>query len=328
MNYGPLVFLAAFFALATSWCGFVLTPQLQIGRLPQAHTVGGAASTYPVARPGLAQQGMEVYRANGCAACHSQQVGQTGTVLEIALTEAGTNQPATIAALLTLAEGSTDHAPALSLLAPVPSAPSNSTNATILAGLPRAFLRSSTREAANAAIKTLDATSAKAQLWIVPVGPDLARGWGERRSVAEDYLFDRTVMPGSQRVGPDLANLGARLPDANWHLRHLYAPRLEVKGSVMPPYRFLFEKRKIKDRQSPEALALPGDLAPGDGYEIVPTQAAQALVAYLTDLHADAPLFNAPMTRPATAEATTSTNAPAAPGTASTNAAPTHAAAP
>src|ERR1039458_8749758 len=60
---------------------------------------------------------------------------------------------------------------------------------------------------------------------------------------------------GSQRVGPDLADAGARLPDANWHLRHLYAPRIEVKGSVMPPYRFLFEKRRVGHSPSPEALA-------------------------------------------------------------------------
>ena len=39
MNNGPLVFLAAFFALASSWCGFVLAPQLQIGRLQQTNTV-------------------------------------------------------------------------------------------------------------------------------------------------------------------------------------------------------------------------------------------------------------------------------------------------
>ena len=49
----------------------------------------------------------------------------------------------------------------------------------------------------------------------------------------------------------------------------------------MPPYRFLFEKRKIGRRPSPEALALPGELAPGAGYEIVPKPAAKALVAYL-----------------------------------------------
>ena len=31
MNHGPIVFLGVFFALATSWFGFVLMPQLQIG---------------------------------------------------------------------------------------------------------------------------------------------------------------------------------------------------------------------------------------------------------------------------------------------------------
>ena len=173
MNYGPLVFLAAFFALASSWCGFVLTPQLQIGRLQQTNTVGGAAVAYPVARPGLAQQGMEVYRANGCAYCHSQQVGQTGTLLDIALTDAGTNQATTIAALLKLAESSPEHPARLTMLPPSQPGQSNAANTTLLEGLPRVFLRSSTREAANAAIKTLNATSAKAQLWIVPVGPDL-----------------------------------------------------------------------------------------------------------------------------------------------------------
>ena len=51
MNYGPLLFLAAFFALASSWCGFVLSPQLQIGHLQQTNTLGSAAMPYPVARP-------------------------------------------------------------------------------------------------------------------------------------------------------------------------------------------------------------------------------------------------------------------------------------
>jgi cbb3-type cytochrome oxidase cytochrome c subunit len=324
MNYGPLVFLAAFFALASSWCGFVLTPQLQVGRLQQTNTVGSAAATYPVARPGLARQGLEVYRANGCAYCHSQQIGQTGTVLDIALTDAGTNQAATITALLKLTESAPDQPARLTMLAPVQPGRSNAANTTILEGLPKAFLRSSTREAANAALKTLNATSAKAQLWIIPVGPDLARGWGKRRTVAEDFLFDSPVMPGSQRVGPDLADLRARQPDANWHLRHLYAPRLEVKGSSMPPYRFLFEKRKMGHRPSPEALDLSGDAAPGDGYEIVPKPAAKALVAYLTSLRADAPLFDAPMTLPAPAGTPASTNAPVVPATTSTNAAPTN----
>jgi cbb3-type cytochrome oxidase cytochrome c subunit len=321
MNYGPLVFLAAFFALASSWCGFVLTPQLQIGRLQQTNTVGGAAVTYPVARPGLAQQGLEVYRANGCAYCHSQQVGQTGTVVDIALTEAGTNQAATVAALVSLANGLTNESTALKALPPLEPGRSDALGTNLLEGLPRAFFRSSTPGAANAAVKTIHATSAKAQLWIVPVGSDVARGWGRRRTVAEDYLFDSPVMPGSQRVGPDLANIGTRLPDAHWHLLHLYAPKIQVKESTMPQYRFLFEKRKIERHPSPEALVLTGDLAPTPGYEVVPKPAAKALVTYLVSLRADAPLFVAPVTV-AAAAAPMPTNGPAPSRVSSTNAVP------
>ncbi len=56
------------------------------------------------------------------------------------------------------------------------------------------------------------------------------------------------VQLGSLRVGPDLADVGARLPDANWQLLHLYAPQSVVKNSAMPPFRFLFEVRKDRRR--------------------------------------------------------------------------------
>jgi cytochrome c oxidase cbb3-type subunit 2 len=167
----------------------------------------------------------------------------------------------------------------------------------------------------------LKAAGGKAQIWIVPVGPDLVRGWGRRRTVAEDFLFDYPVMTGEQRNGPDLANVGVRLPDANWHLLHLYAPRLSQKGSTMPPYRFLFRKRKIEQGASPEALALPPELAPEPGYEVVPTHEALALAAYLTSLHADEPLYVAPLTV-ASANPESATNAPAGSGSTSTNTAP------
>src|ERR1700741_2098506 len=98
MNYGPLIFLAAFFALAGSWFGFVLTPQMQVGRLQQTNTVPDNV-IYPVARPGLAKEGLDVYRANGCAACHSQQVRRTGTEAEVLLTEIGTNRAAVVKAI-------------------------------------------------------------------------------------------------------------------------------------------------------------------------------------------------------------------------------------
>jgi len=326
MNHGPLIFLAAFFALASSWCGFVLAPQVQVGQLQQTNTLSGGA-TYPLARSGMAQQGLQVYRANGCASCHSQQVRQSGTLCDVVLNEAGTNEPALVAALLTLKCGilpteterrigtaATGNAPAAI------QAWSEADAKELLTRLPQPVRQGLTKREADAAVKNLNAAGAKAQVWIVPTGPDITRGWGPRRTVAEDFLFDYPVMPGRQRIGPDLANVGLRLPDPNWHLRHLYAPRLHEKGSTMPPYRFLFEKRRIKHGSSPEALVLPTELAPEPGYEVVPTHEAKALVAYLISLRADAPLFVAPLT----AASALATNAPSVPASVSTSAAPSN----
>ncbi|MCZ7648790.1 MAG: cbb3-type cytochrome c oxidase subunit II [Planctomycetota bacterium] len=113
---------------------------------------------------------------------------------------------------------------------------------------------------------------------------DLARGWGARRSDPRDYVHDAPHVLGSMRTGPDLANIGARQPSDKWHYLHLYDPQLTSKGSVMPPYRFLFELRKIVGQPSPEALELEGAASPAEGYEVVPSREARALVAYLKSL--------------------------------------------
>ncbi|HXX41161.1 MAG TPA: cbb3-type cytochrome c oxidase subunit II [Chthoniobacterales bacterium] len=41
---------------------------------------------------------------------------------------------------------------------------------------------------------------------------DIDRKWGERRSAPRDYIFDRPVQLGKERMGPDLSNLGKRAP--------------------------------------------------------------------------------------------------------------------
>src|SRR5205823_1087745 len=41
---------------------------------------------------------------------------------------------------------------------------------------------------------------------------DIERKWGERRSAPRDYLFERPVLLGKMRMGPDLANIGKRAP--------------------------------------------------------------------------------------------------------------------
>ena len=39
---------------------------------------------------------------------------------------------------------------------------------------------------------------------------DIDRKWGSRRSAPRDYVFDRPVLLGKERMGPDLANIGKR----------------------------------------------------------------------------------------------------------------------
>lgn len=223
MNLGPLLFLATFFTMSVSWFGFVLVPQLQIGRQPQVMSDSG--QMYPPMRPGMARQGEQVYRANGCFYCHTEQVRPEG------------------------------------------------------------------------------------------YGSDVMRGWGGRpgkvQSVAQDYLYDQPAMLGSQRIGPDLANIGRRETNAMVLLAHIYNPQATMPGSVMPPYKFLFETRKLRPDEEPSADALLLTKNVPAGEEIVPTDDARALAAYLLSLHSDGILFETPPPpKPATNAPAASTNAP------------------
>jgi cytochrome c oxidase cbb3-type subunit 2 len=122
-------------------------------------------------------------------------------------------------------------------------------------------------------------------------GNDLAEGrkWGERGSYARDYIRDQTVLIGQNRIGPDLRNVGSRIPDADYFYKLLYAPESKFAGQAiahgMPAYRFLFDVHAVAGRQpSAHALKLPSADAPGPGLEVVPTARAMALVAYLQSL--------------------------------------------
>ncbi len=120
-------------------------------------------------------------------------------------------------------------------------------------------------------------------------GTDALRNWGERQSVARDYIRDGRVLLGTMRTGPDLRNIGARqVGDAGreWHYKHLYDPVITSPGSIMPPFAFLFETRKIVGEPSPKAIqkGLPPQYQPPPGHEIVPTHRAEALVEYLLNL--------------------------------------------
>jgi cytochrome c oxidase cbb3-type subunit 2 len=123
---------------------------------------------------------------------------------------------------------------------------------------------------------------------------DIAKGLGPRRTVARDYIRSRPVFLGTMRTGPDLTNVGLRY-SAEWQHRHLYEPAEVSKGSIMPAFRYLYKKRKIQGAPSADAIqGLVGPHAPGPGEEVVPTEEARALVAYLLSLRRDYALPEAP----------------------------------
>ena len=136
-------------------------------------------------------------------------------------------------------------------------------------------------------------------------GSDQARGWGERQSVARDYVHDARPQLGTSRLGPDLANLAARKPNAP-SPEGLYR-LLYIGAGTHPSYRFLFEEREIVGEPSPDAVQLSGSSAPQAGHEIVPNERARALVTYLLSLSSTydypeaKPVAPAPATAPATA---------------------------
>lgn len=197
MKHMPLLFLGIFFVIAFSFTGIVLVNNRDFARMKPIAMEEGE-ETWPQATSGLAQQGKEVYIAQGCLYCHSQQVRRKG------------------------------------------------------------------------------------------FGSDFERGWGDRQSVPRDYILQKRVQLGTSRTGPDLMTIGQRQPSAEWHYLHLYNPQFTSPDSVMPPFRYLFETRKIRNGQpTPDALRIPANFAdelPPEGYEIVPTDKGRALVAYLLSL--------------------------------------------
>jgi cbb3-type cytochrome oxidase cytochrome c subunit len=271
------LFLGLFGTFMFSWIGLTVIPNMQIGHLdPQTDEEG--TDIYPQPLSGMAERGRQIYNANGCEYCHSRWVRA-------------------------------DYA-----------------------------------------------------------GADQDRKWGDRRSAPRDYLFERPVLLGKMRSGPDLTNIGQRAPaeaenaaanaspspaaggaspapqsspagspsvaaaqkaapsaapaagaspaasgspapvagggslglgnnpneaplySAAWHHHHLYSPRSLVLDSIMPAYKFLYEKRPISGQPSADALKLNGTEAPPDGWEIVPSYDAQCLVAFLMSSNQSHPL--------------------------------------
>jgi cytochrome c oxidase cbb3-type subunit 2 len=116
-------------------------------------------------------------------------------------------------------------------------------------------------------------------------GADIDRGWGVRRTVARDHIFDRPPLLGTMRTGPDLANIGLRQPSDNWHYLHLYDPQITSEGSTMPPFPFLFDRGPVQVEVAYDALQFPPAWEDAETF-VVPNGEGKALVAYLKSLNA------------------------------------------
>ena len=147
-------------------------------------------------------------------------------------------------------------------------------------------------------------------------GPDMERGWGSRRTVARDYIYENVPLLGSVRQGPDFSNFGwtakvaqkdgseksiglwrneheddpkkPAVRNEQWIYRHLYNPRTIFSDSKCPSYRHLFEIREIGEKVSPDAVSH------NDTHQVVPTREAERLAQYLLSLDRTHELKEAP----------------------------------
>ena len=134
-------------------------------------------------------------------------------------------------------------------------------------------------------------------------GPDLERGWGVRRTVARDYMFEDVPLLGSSRIGPDFANYGSgtwrnepkddpkkpEVRNAAWIYKHMFAPTTIVPDSKCPPQPFLFQKKEIGGAPSPDAVQVEGR------YEWIPTAEMRNLAAYILGQNRSPALPEAPI---------------------------------
>ncbi len=112
--------------------------------------------------------------------------------------------------------------------------------------------------------------------------------------MASDYYYSKQRMDiwrqspsllGSERTGPDLTEVGRRQPGREWHLLHLYNPRIVVKESVMPAYPWLFEEKSpAMVTQKDVLVPVSANLLNNPDHKLVAKPEALALVAYLQSL--------------------------------------------
>jgi cbb3-type cytochrome oxidase cytochrome c subunit len=303
------LFLGIFGTFAFSWLGLTVIPNWQIGHLnPQSDEEG--TDIYPQPQSGMFERGAHVYAANGCIYCHSQQVradyaaddierkwgnrrsGPRDYIFERpvflgkmrmgqdianigarAPAEQASPSPAGAAAPATSPSGGTN-----------PAVSPTSQGAAPAAASPAAKQTPSVSPAPSGGSPAASPSSPAPKAPVPPAAP--------LSSSSPSAMANPAASPSPAAVAPWPVQTAGEPPmySAAWHHVHLYSPRSTNVDSNMPSYRFLYEKRRIRDTRSTDALQLTGSDAPPDGWEVVPSLDAKCLVAYLMALNQSHPL--------------------------------------
>lgn len=289
-----VLFFGIFGIFGFSWLGMTVIPNLQIGSLdPQTDEEG--TDVYPYPDSGMAVRGAQVFAANGCVYCHSQQVRPDygGSDLERKWGERRSAprdylfQPIVFLGKMRTGPdlANVGHRPALQekgAATPPPAAaagaaagPATAAASPAAAGAtasPAAAVAPSPAPGASPVVAVATAPAAAASPAALP------------NAGAQPAANVATSAPALVENVNGLTGDGKLIPyTAAWHHRHLYSPRSISEDSDMPAFRFLYEKRRISGIVSPDALNFAGDAGEEAkiGWEIVPSYDAKCLVAYL-----------------------------------------------
>lgn len=306
------LFLGIFGTFAFSWLGLTVIPNAQIGHLdPQMDEEG--TDVYPAPKSGMADRGREVYAANGCVYCHSQQVRADYAASDIerkwgerrsAPRDYIFERPVQLGKMRMGPDLANigKRAPADDENAPPPG--STTTTSGPAPGAPAAAAtaaNSNPPAAGGTALPSPAPASATASAGTPPASGSPAAPPAPVAASPAPATAAQTASTVPAETADALAATGkGELPySAAWHHRHLYAPRSVSVDSIMPSYRFLYEKRRISGERAADALQLSGPDELAAGWEIVPSYEAECLVAYLMSLDQSHALAEVRSTAPA-----------------------------
>jgi cbb3-type cytochrome oxidase cytochrome c subunit len=292
------LFLGIFGTFAFSWVGLTVIPNWQIGHLnPQSDEEG--TDIYPQPQSGMFERGARVYVANGCVYCHSEQVRPEYAGADIErgwgnrrsaprdyiferqvllgkmrmgqdLANIGARAPAEQASPSPAGAAAPAGSPAGGTSPAASPAPQGAASA----GSPAAKQSPGSSPPAQATSPAAVAASPAASPGSSP--PTAAAPAGPQTGVGAPWPIQTAGEPA--------------MYSAAWHHVHLYSPRSINVDSNMPSYRFLYEKRRMHQQRSADALKLTGADVPQEGWEIVPNYDAKCLVAYMMALNQSHPL--------------------------------------